>query len=167
MVGFNGSFKISEREDVTKLRPNIYMGPNIRPGHYKPHELSKETREFLAKDSPFYNGKNNIIPDDCELELLSKNVFDKYQSEFKEYTREYPNDSEDESVMKNDLTGEVYSDKLPLTTLKHTFIEYYLGDQNKYYWKAENGEIMTGPDGGMSHYWLCTRCNKFFDITDK
>lgn len=43
---------------------------------------------------------------------------------------------------------------------------YYIGDKNLLY--ADPKYIMlTGPDGGYSHYWKCPTCNWFLITTDK
>lgn len=49
--------------------------------------------------------------------------------------------------------------------------EYFEGDGNKRWVKrVENNGIirfLSGPNGGMSNYWKCMRCNTFMDYGDK
>jgi ferredoxin len=48
--------------------------------------------------------------------------------------------------------------------------EYFEGDKGKRWveckWSKDT-RLLSGPDGGMSNYWKCMRCNTFMDYGDK
>lgn len=48
--------------------------------------------------------------------------------------------------------------------------EYFEGDGGKRWVECKTSKItrlLSGPDGGMSNYWKCMRCNTFMDYGDK
>jgi hypothetical protein len=46
------------------------------------------------------------------------------------------------------------------------YIKYYTGDKNLPYHKKDKF-CVTGPDGGLFHYWKCLKCKKIIPETDK
>jgi hypothetical protein len=66
--------------------------------------------------------------------------------------------------------------KNPDETFENTavWIEFYVGDKDLYYFNnihVDNidltNAILTGPDGGLAHYWKCENCGKIKEYTDK
>ena len=53
------------------------------------------------------------------------------------------------------------------------YIPYYQGDLNQYFYDLNDtpikGEfpLLTGSDGGFSHYWKCKKCNTMQGFSDK
>lgn len=45
-------------------------------------------------------------------------------------------------------------------------IPYYVGDKNLYFFDVSD-VWATGPDGGYPHFWVCSRCNIGYKLSDK